>query len=447
MGFEVAYKEAMTSEPGTESPPKVLRLRQPNRSQMVLRTECPEDLVPEDHPVRVIWAVTGRLDLSAFYTSIRSVEGEAGRGATDPRLLVALWLYAATQGVGSARELSRLCQEHRAYQWLCGGVSLNYHTLSDFRVGHGAQLDELLTQVIAALVEKKLVSVWRISQDGTRVRACVGSSSFRRRDRLNKLYQQARAHVEELRQQVEDPVLSAQVSARQRAARQRAAEEREKRLEQALAQLPELERKKLQRKVAKDKAPDLTQLRVSTTDAQARVMRMSDGGYRPAVNVQLACDPQSRAIVGVEVSCEGSDAGHSEPLRRQVEARTGQKVKEQLLDGGYLNLQEIERAEQEQLTLYVPAKVPKNPQKRKHPYEPRRGDSAAVRAWRQRMGSEAGQSIYKLRAASIETVNADLKCYRGLHRLSVRGLAKVRCVVLWSVLAYNLLHFGTALLG
>jgi transposase len=437
----------MKSQPDPDSSPKVLRLRQPNRSQVVLRMECPEDLVPEDHPVRVIWAVTGRLDLSAFYTSIRSVEGQAGRDATDPRLLVALWLYAATQGVGSARELSRLCQEHRTYQWLCGGVSVNYHTLSDFRVGHGAELDELLTQVITSLVEKDLVSVWRISQDGTRVRACVGTSSFRRRDRLNQLYRQARSHVEELRQQVEDPGLAAEMSARQRAARQRAVEEREKRIEQALAQLPELEQKKLQRKVAKDKAPDLAQLRVSTTDAQVRVLRMSDGGYRPAVNVQLACDPKSRAIVGVEVSSEGSDAGHSEPLRRQVEARTGQKVKEQLLDGGYLNLKEIERAEQAQVTLYVPAKVPKNPQKRKHPYEPRRGDSAAVRAWRQRMGSEAGQSIYKLRASSIETVNADLKCYRGLHRLSVRGLAKVRSVVLWSALAYNLLHFGTALLG
>jgi transposase len=437
----------METEPGPEFSAKVLRLRQPNRSQVVLRPECPEDLVPEDHPVRVIWAVTGRLDLSAFYTSIRSVEGQAGRDATDPRLLVALWLYAATQGVGSARELSRLCQEHRTYQWLCGGVSVNYHTLSDFRVGHGPELDALLTQVIASLVDKDLVSVWRISQDGTRVRACVGTSSFRRRDRLNRLCQQARAHVEELRQQLEDPALSAQVSSRQRSSRQRAAEEREKRIEQALAQLPELEQKKLQRKVAKDKAPDLAQLRVSTTDPQTRVMRMSDGGYRPAVNVQLACDPQSRAIVGVEVSCEGSDAGQSEPLRRQVEARTGQKVKEQLLDGGYLNLQEIERAEQSQVALYVPAKVPKNLKKRKHPYEPRRGDSAAVRAWRQRMGSAAGQSIYKLRAASIETINADLKGYRGLHRLSVRGLAKVRSVVLWSALAYNLLHFGTALLG
>jgi len=443
----MAYKDVMDNEFSGESSPPGLRLRQPNRSQAVLRAECPEDLVPEDHPVRVLWEVTGRLDLSAFYKSVRAVEGQAGRDATDPRLLVALWLYAATQGVGSARELGRLCQEHRTYQWLCGGVSVNYHTLSDFRVGYGQELDALLTQVIAALVEKDLVKVWRISQDGTKVRAFVGTSSFRRRDRLKKLYQQAQSHVEALKRQLDDPALSAELSARQRAARQRAAADREQRLEQALAQLPGLEQKKLQRKVAKDKAPDLSQLRVSTTDPQARVMRMSDGGYRPAVNVQLACDPESRAIVGVEVSSEGADAGQSEPLRRQVERRTGQTVKEQLLDGGYLNLEEIERAEQEQVTLYVPAKVPKNPAKRKHPYEPRKGDRPAIRAWRQRMGSEAGRAIYKLRAATIETINADLKCYRGLQQLTVRGLDKVRCVVLWSALAYNLLHFGLALQG
>jgi transposase len=443
----MAYKSIMRDEPRAGLNSKGLRLRQPDRSQSVLRIESPDDLVPEDHPVRVIWAVTGRLDLSGFYREIRSVEGQVGRDATDPRLLVALWLYAATQGVGSARELSRLCKEHRAYQWLCGGVSVNHHTLSDFRVGHGTELDGLFTQVLTTLVSKDLVKVWRISQDGTRVRACVGTSSFRRGERLMELQRQAKSHVADLRRQLEDPVLSAEMSARQRAARLRAAEDREARLEAALAQLPALEQKKLERKVAKDKRPDVSQLRVSTTDPEARVMRMSDGGYRPAVNVQLACDPQSRAILGLEVSSEGADAGQSEPLRRQVEARTGQTVKEQLLDGGYLNLQEIERAEQEKVTLYVPAKVPKNPAKRKTPYEPRSTDTAGLKAWRQRMASEEGQEIYKLRAATSETVNADLKGYRGLRHLTVRGLGKVRCVVLWSALAYNLLHFGTALLA
>jgi transposase len=431
-----------------ESSLEGLRLRQPNRSQVVLRMECPEDLVGEDDPVRVIWAVTGKLDLSRFYKQVQAREGQAGRDATDPRLLVALWLYAATQGVGSARELDRLCREHRAYQWLCGGVSLNYHTLSDFRVGHGEALDALLTQVLTALVEQDLVQVWRISQDGTRVRACAGGKSYRRRKRLQLLHEQAQAHVEELKRRLEEPSESAGLSARQRAARQRAAREREQRLAEALAQLPALEQQQMKRRIAKaKKEKKLAQLQVSTTDAEVRMMRMSDGGSRPAVNVQLACDPQSRAIVGLEVSREGVDAGQSEPLRQQVEKRTGQKVREQLLDGGYLNLAEIERAEQQGVTLYVPPKVPKDPKKRQSPYDPRPTDSPVLVAWRQRMGSEEGQAIYKLRAATSETVNADLKCYRGLHQLTVRGLAKIRCVALWSALAYNLLHFASALNG
>jgi transposase len=431
-----------------ESSPEGLRLRQPNRSQVVLRMECPEDLVAEDDPVRVIWEVTGKLDLSGFYAEVRSREGQAGRDATDPRLLVALWLYAATDGVGSARELDRLCREHRVYQWLCGGVSLNYHTLSDFRVGHGETLDGLLTQILTVLLDQKLVQVWRISQDGTRVRACVGQGSFRRRRRLEVLAEQAKAHVEDLKRQLEEPGESAGATARQRAARGRAACERQQRIEQALEQLPQLEQQQRERRIARvKKEKKVAQLRVSTTDAETRQMRMSDGGSRPAINVQIACDPQSRAIVGVEVSSQGSDAGQSEPLRRQVEERTGQKVHEHLLDTGYLNLAEIERAEQEGCTLYIPPKPPKNPKQRRSPYEPRPTDSPTLVAWRQRMESEEGQAIYKLRAATNETVNADLKCHRGLRQLTVRGLEKTRCVVLWSALAYNLLHFAQNLLG
>lgn len=426
-----------------------LRLRIPHRSQVEMRLECLDDLIASDDPVRLIWDVTGNLDLSGFYAAVRSCEGHKGRDATDPRLLVALWLYAATEGIGSARELDRLCRSHRSYQWLCGGVSLNYHTLSDFRVNHGAALDALLTQIITALVSQDLVQVWRISQDGTRVRACAGASSFRRRSRLEKLLSETQAHVEELRARLEEPGELSGLSARQRAAQERAARERNQRLDKALSQLPELEKKqrKLARKVAaKDKAKKLSERRASTTDAEARVMKMSDGGYRPAFNVQLACDPQSRAIVGVEVSNSGVDTGQSEPMRAQVEKRTGQKVSEHLLDGGYLVHGEVERAAEEQVTLYVPPKPPRNCKTRESAYEPRPSDSAVLAAWRHRMGSPEGQDIYKLRGASIETINADLKTYRGLERLTVRGLAKVRCVALWSALAYNLLHFGPALL-
>jgi transposase len=420
------------------------RLRIPERGQFEMRMECLDDLVPEDDPVRAIWEVVQGLDLSLFYEGIQAREGRAGRDTTDPRLLVALWLYAATQGVGSARELDRLCRENRAYVWLCGGISLNYHTLSDFRVSHGEALNALLTDVITTLVAQGAVEVWRISQDGTRVRACAGSSSFRSAPRLREIYEQAKAHVEELQQQ-QDSGESSGLTARQQAARQRAARERQERVQKALEQLPSLE--PLKRHVsAQQQQERQAKLRVSTTDPEARVQKMGDGGFRPAYNVQLACDPESRAIVGVEVINQGTDMGQSEPMREQVERRSGRVVKEHLADGGYTSLEEIEKAEEKQVKLYVPPKQPRDPAQRS-PYEPRPTDSPAVAAWRQRMGSAEGKEIYKLRASSVETINADLKCYRGLGRLTVRGLEKVRCVVLWSALAYNLLHFGPQLLG
>jgi transposase len=426
-----------------------LRLRVPNRSQMEFRVECPEALVSEDDPVRVIWEATGRLDLSGFYEPIKAREGHVGRDATDPRLLVSLWLYATSQGVGSARELARLCESHRGYQWLCGGVSVNHHLLSDFRVLHGKALDELLTQILAVLCQRGLIEVWRISQDGLRVRACSGASSFRRRDRLQRLLEQARRHVEELRSQLEDPSQAGKASARQQAARERAARERTERLEKALARLPELETRQRQRalKVSrKDQPKKLKEPRASTTDAEARVMKMSDGGYRPAYNVQLACDPQSRAVVGVEVTNEGVDTHQSEPMRQQVERRTGSRVGEQLMDGGYLDFEQLDRAAEQGVSLYVPAKPPRNPSHRASAYDPRYGDSPAIAQWRQRMGSSAGQEIYRQRAATIETINADLRCRRGLQSFNVRGLDKVRCVALWAALAYNLMHFGKALI-
>ena len=419
-----------------------------------------DDLVDADHPVRLIWQVVCTLDLGRFYEPIRARDGAAGRDSTDPRLLVALWLYAAINGVGSARELARLCTESRPYLWLCGQVSLNHHTLSDFRVGQAEALDELFTHVIASLVDQKLVSVRRISQDGTRVRACCGASSMRRRERLNLLLKQAREHVAELKGLLEDPAQCAGLSAKKRAAMRRAARERAQRVEQAIAQLPALEQRQQQlaKKVSKgDRAQGkLREPRASTTDAEARVMKMPDGGYRPAVNVQLATDTQSRAIVGVEVINRGVDAAQLEPMREQVQRRSGQKVNEHLADGGYLTFADVDRAAGQDVTLYVPPKPPRDPAKRGtgtgtgtatgSEYLPREHDSEAVKQWRLRMAGEDGKEVYRQRAATSETVNADLKAHRGLVQLTVRGIAKARCVALWCALAYNLMHFGVHLI-
>jgi transposase len=413
--------------------------------------QCTDDLVPPMHPVRLVAAVVAKLDLSAFQEKIQAREGVAGRDATDPELLVALWLYACIRGIGSARELARRCEESAPFRWLCGGVSVNHRLLSDFRTDHGAALDQLFTQVVASLVDKELVSVSRVSQDGVRVRVSAGAGSFRREERLRELLVKSQEHVEELKRQVEEPEKLAAATVRQKAAQRRAAEDKQKRLEQALAQLPELKQRQQERasRAGQGRYGEkirAKELRVSTSDPEARVMKMPNGGYHPAVNVQLASDPQSRAIVGVEVSNAGTDsAGLSEPMREQVERRTGKKVIQQLLDGGYLHYGDINRAHQQGVELFVPAKGARKAENRGRELQCRPQDSEAVRAWKQRMASEEGQQIYKLRAATSETVNADLRTYRGLTQITVRGLPKARCVALWCALAYNVMHFAQAL--
>ena len=296
-GMESPSSGIETPRP-TRPPVGSLRFRRPDRSQMRMVPVALDATIPPGHHVRVLWGVVERLDLSRFTTGLKVCEGEAGRPATDVRLLTALWLYAATQGVGSARELERLCKDHDAYRWLCGGVRVNYHTLSDFRVEHEEALDGLMTEVLAMLMEHKIVRVHRISQDGLRV-------------------------------------------------------------------------------------------------------------------------------------------------REQVQERTGAEVKEHLGDGGFVKLEQIERAERAGVKMYAP---PQQSRKDLDPYRVRETDSPELAAWRTRMATEEAKTIYKERAATSETVNADLRTYRGLGPFLVRGLRKVRCVVLWSALAYNLMHFGQVLL-
>jgi transposase len=432
---DVLTPRPAATKAGEQEPP---RLRRPDRQQMTLEPLCLDKRLAWDHAARIVWGVVERLDLSRFYGMIEA-RGEApGRAATDPKLLIALWLYAAIEGVGNGRKLARLCEEHDGYRWLCGGVSVNYHTLNDFRVSHEAALDDLLTQVLAALMGQGLVRVHRISQDGTKVKAGAGRNSFRRRPKLERLLEEAHAHVSALKQQADDEPGE---SARQRAAQQRAARRRVERIEAALTTMNELEAVKARQRA--DKPAHHAQPRASTTDADARRMKMPQGHFEAGYNVQIATDPSSRAIVGVAVTAHGTDHGEDQPLREQVQQRTGQKVSEHLVDGGYVKHEAIEDAAEEGVEIFAPlpatgtnASVCIRNDK----------DSPAVAAWRSRMQTPEGQAAYKQRSATSETVNADLKTYRGLGPLMVRGLTKVRCVALWSVLAYNLMHFSGALL-
>lgn len=423
------------------NPDPTARVLMAQRNQIELRPIDLEATVGPDHPVRNVWAFVERLDLSALYREIGSVEGRAGRAAIDPKILMALWLYATVDGVGSAREIERLTQAHDAYRWICGGVNVNHHTVSDFRYARTELLDEVLTDSVAVLVDKGLVKLERVAQDGMRVRASAGAASFRRRSTLERCLEQAQAQVDALKRELEaDPDANTR---RCRAARERAAEERQKRVAQALAELAEIEEHKKKKSAPKkeneteEQYAKRTGPRASSTDPEARVMKMADGGFRPAYNIQFATATDSQIIVGVEVSNIGSDLGELPPMLDQVEQRYEQRPAEWLVDGGYARHDDIEEADTHGTTVYAPVPKPKEPSR--NPYEPLVDDSMAIAQWRERMGRDQAKQIYKQRAATAECVNAIARG-RGLMQFVVRGLNKVKAVALWYALAHNLMR-------
>lgn len=400
-----------------------------------------EDLLDTDHQARVVWDFCLGLDLSDFYDRIRSREGGPGRAAIDPCLCIALWLYATLEGVGSARALAWLCESHNAFRWLVGGVTVNHHTLSDFRVDHVAFLDRLLTHSVAVLREQGLVDLNRVAHDGMRVRASAGAASFHRKATLEECLREAQEQVARLREELDDD--PAAPSRRHAAARERAAAERDERVRQALARLPELEAKK--KPAEKDRA------RASSTDPEATIMKMADGGYRPAYNIEYSADTASLVIAAVEVTTSGSDAGQITPLNDQIHDRHGVHPAETLVDGGFVQLEDIEAAQSPPrgTTVYAPVPQPKDASRDRH--EPLPGDGARVGEWRKRMGTESAKAIYRQRASTIECVNAQAR-NRGLVGLLVRGVRKVKAVALWFAIAHNLacgmrLRAGAALTG
>lgn len=426
--------------PPPEDPPVGRpRLRTAERSQVVMRMLALDQMLPADDEARTVWAYVEQCDLSDLLAEIRAVEGHAGRNSTDPRILLALWLLATLRGVGSARELARLCERHLSYQWLCGDVSLNYHTLADFRVTHAATLDRLLTEQIAVLMHAGAVKLQRVAQDGVRVRASAGKSSFRRREKLEECLAAAQQQVEALKAEVEEDPAAA--SRREKAAKERAAQERLERVTAALAACAQVQAAKEKRRGDSLKNP----ARASTTDPEARNMKMADGGYRPAYNVQFATDVDSQVIVGVEVTNQGTDAGQLTPMVEQIENRTGVRPPEVLADGGYTtndDIQALNRPE-EGYKVYVPVKKEQQLQaKGEDPFAPRPDESPELTEWRTRMGTEEAKTIYKDRAATAECVNA-LARQRGLYQFNVRGSVKTRAVGLWHALAHNLQRWAT----
>jgi transposase len=426
-------------EPDLSTPP---RLSVPDRLQL-LSAKTIDDLLEPNHPARAVWSYVQQLDLTLFYDRIRARGSLAGRPAIDPRLLVALWLYATLSGFTSARELAVLCIHYDPFIWLAGGVSVNYHTLADFHTDNPAFVDQLLKDSVELLRHQGLIDLERIALDGMRVRASAGAASFRRRSTLERLLQEAQAELQELRQKLainaidpnspqeiatEEPSADESELSRQQAAELRHAEDRVERVEQALERMPELE--------AKIKPGENKEPRVSTTDPQATVMKMADGGFRPAYNVQYSTVCDGQVIVGVDVVTVGNDQGLLPPMLDQIENRFEQRPQEVLVDGGFAKLADIEKVQAEgRCKVYAPVAKPKKDTVDRH--EPKATDSAEVGEWRKRMGTEKAKQIYKERAATAECVNAQAR-NRGLGQFLVRGLEKVKCVAKWFAIAHNM---------
>ena len=422
--------------PEEAAPPGRPRLRRAVRNQVEYREASLDELVPPDHQVRVIWDAVQLLDLSLWLKEIKAVEGNVGRDSTDPKILLAIWLYATAQGEASARQIDKLCRGHIAYQWLCGGVSLNYHTLADFRSQLGENWDQLFTSLIGGLMHEGLVTLERVAQDGMRVRASAGKASFRRQRTLAQCQEEAAAQVKTLQElSASDPQ---ELTRRQKAAQERAARQRLERVKQALRQCEELQAQREERSETSGQPPK--EARASTTNPDARNMKFANGGSEPGFNVQFSTDVDSGLIVGVDATNAGSDGEQLAPMLDQLQERYGVDPKVGLIDGGFATKEAIEdAAENHGCVIYAPLKQEqKQLEEGKDPYAKKKGDSPAVAAWRQRMGTEAAKLVYKLRAQTAEWVNAQCRNH-GLRQMPVRGRVKCKTIAILHAITHNLL--------
>jgi len=413
-----------------------VRVSRPFRHQPGWELVDLDQLVGVDHAVRLVWAFVEGLDLSELYAAVKARSDGPGRDAIDPALLLALWLYATVDGVGSAREVARLCERDLPYRWLCGGVGVNHHALSDFRSGQVALLDRLLSDSVTALVADGLVSLQDLAHDSVKVRASAGSSSYRRRGRLEALRSQMEARVATLRTEL-DGAPDASIR-RKKAAQLRASADRLDRLKRAQARMTELEaararqRKKdrVDPKTGKDKP-----VRVSTTDPSARIIANPGGERRPAYSFQITGDPRTLVAVGVSVH-DGPDAGQIRPALEQIEARYGTRPATMLADCGFCDKKDIAFAH----AFGTVAIIPSN-------NEAKRGDlayattyqdnMAGIREWRERMVKAETKELYKLRCR-IECIFGQMR-NRGLRLLRLRGREKVKAEILIHLLAHNMM--------
>lgn len=315
------------------------RVKQANRNQICLDVIDYEHLIPEDHVARILVRFVERLNLHSFYEDIKSREGSCGRSAIDPQLLLCLWLYATLEGIGSARLLEKLCERDNTFRWICGGLRVNYHTLSDFRSGHAEKLDELLTDIITSCLSQGIIKLKSVIVDGTKIKANASKKSFKNRRHLTKLRKRTKEYITGLRQELEhDPEASQR---RLEARRKRAQEEMEAKINDALEELPHIEAVKEAREDKVKKGTLVSEAKVSLSDKEARLMKFSDNSVKAGYNCQIAIDPDSFLILTSDVSQQGNDRGLLKPIVEDIEARYGSRHERALVDSGYQVHQDI----------------------------------------------------------------------------------------------------------
>lgn len=404
-----------------------IRFRPIDRSQLI--NQSPDQLLQQDHPARLIVAFVDQLDFTPLYQGIKARQGHVGAPPYDPRLLFSLWLLATIEGVPSARQLQELCGRDLPYVWICGGPAPSYHTLSTFYSEQEEFLDTTFTDILEVLLRQGLITPKVITIDGRKVTANASKESFHREPTLQRHRAEAQQRVATLRQ------LRAQAAAmasQQAAAQKRAAEQRQRRLEQAVATV---QQRQQERQQGGRSQPE--EARASSTDADARKMKRSHGGYQPSFNVQTATDVPSGIIVAVAVKEQACDNGLLRPMVQEAEAHTQTVVEKALVDSGYSDAQDVEALEKRGTQVYMPPKNEKKELKQgTDPYQPKRRDSQEVATWRQRMGTAAAQAIYQKRAPVAEGVHAQ-QSNRGWQRFRLRGLLKAGTEALWQALAHN----------
>lgn len=403
------------------------KLKLPIRNQVEMTLGCLDDYLPEDHKARQIWRYVELLDLSLILGKIKSLESNPGAPAIDPKILMSLWLYAFIEGIISAKVVNRYCKEHIGFKWLCGGVSVNEHTISDFRTKHGEAFDDLLTQSIGVLSHQGLIVIEKVAQDGMKVEAHASKSSFRREKTLKEHLKKAEEHVKSLKKSMAENPNG--MSKQQMAAKERAAKQAVEKTTHAIEELHKLRQQKAIK--AKKNGESFTQkdkenVRSSKTDPEARIMLMSNNGYAPAYNIQFASEVTHKVIVGVIATKSGHDYGMLGPMQKQMKDRLGYVPSQILADPGFLQYKDVEEVAKTS-QVFIPGKTIKKDH-----------NNQFLTEMKNRMETEEAKEIYKGRASTAEFVNARTRT-RGLTQFLVAGLAKVHIVSLLFAIGNNML--------